>query len=391
MYSNKMKKICILGSTGSIGVNTLNIIRQHPEKFRAQTLITNTNTDLLEKQISEFCPDYAIIYDKSAYDLFMAKFTKSETEILFGYDGLLYALNNNKPDVFVNAFVGFAGLNPTIQAIKSKINIALANKETLVVAGSLIMNLAEKMDVNIIPIDSEHSAILQCLAGENQNKIRRLILTASGGPFRTKSREELRYVTPAEALKHPNWKMGQKITIDSATLMNKGLEVIEAYWLYNVNKSSIEVVIHPQSIIHSMVEFEDKSIKAQLGVPDMRIPIQYALDFPRRHELDTPAMDFLKFDTLTFEQPDIEKFPCLNLAYEALRSGKTYSAVLNAANEVAVAAFLNHEIKYVDIPVIIEFQLENHIPKNAEDFNNLLEIDTRTRESTRHDIVTSFK
>jgi 1-deoxy-D-xylulose-5-phosphate reductoisomerase len=386
-----MKKICILGSTGSIGVNTLDVICQHPEKFRAQTLITNTNTDLLEKQISEFCPDYAIIYDKSVYDQFIAKFTKSETEILFGYDGLLYVLTNNKPDVFVNAFVGFAGLNPTIQAIKLKINIALANKETLVVAGSLIMKLAEKMDVSIIPIDSEHSAIWQCLAGENQNKIRRLILTASGGPFRTKSREELRHVTPAEALKHPNWKMGSKITIDSATLMNKGLEVIEAYWLYNVNKNSIEVVIHPQSIIHSMVEFEDKSIKAQLGVPDMRIPIQYALDFPRRHELDTPAMDFLQFNTLTFEQPDLEKFPCLNLAYEALRSGKTYSAVLNAANEVAVAAFLNHEIKYVDIPVIIESQLENHIPENVEDFNNLLEIDTRTRESTRHHIVTSFK
>jgi 1-deoxy-D-xylulose-5-phosphate reductoisomerase len=383
-----MKNICILGSTGSIGANTLDVIRQHPDYFRAHSLVTNTNVDLLQKQILEFSPDFAIIYDKLAYEDFIPGYNNPDTQILYGYDGLNDVLANYKPDVFVNAFVGFAGLIPTIQAIKSNINIALANKETLVVAGSLIMNLAKKMGVNIIPIDSEHSAIWQCLAGENQNKIRRLILTASGGPFRTKKRDELEHVSPEEALKHPNWKMGAKITIDSATLMNKGLEVIEAYWLYEVNKSLIEVVIHPQSIIHSMVEFEDKSIKAQLGVPDMRIPIQYALAYPKRHELDTPAMDFLQFDKLTFEQPDLEKFPCLNLAYEALELGKTYAATLNAANEVAVTAFLRHEIKYVDIPVVIETQLENHIPEDAEDFNNLLELDTRTRELTRHYIDT---
>jgi len=386
-----MKNIFVLGSTGSIGTNTLDVIRQHPDNFRAQTLVTNTNTDLLEKQISEFHPKYAIIYDEFAFERFKKQIGSSGPKILCGYDGLVDVLTIDKPDVFVNAFVGFAGLQPTIRAIKSKIDIALANKETLVVAGSLVMSFSKKMEVNIIPIDSEHSAIWQCLVGENKNKIRRLILTASGGPFRTKKKEELKQVTPADALKHPNWKMGSKITVDSATLMNKGLEVIEAYWLYGVAKNSIEVVIHPQSIIHSMVEFEDKSIKAQLGIPDMRIPIQYALDFPIRHELNIPAMDFLQCDTLTFEQPDLEKFPCLNLAYEALRLGKTYPAVLNAANEVAVEAFLNHEIKYVDIPSIIESQMEKHLADDIENFEVLREIDTRTRENTRNEIVTELK
>jgi 1-deoxy-D-xylulose-5-phosphate reductoisomerase len=386
-----MKNLCILGSTGSIGTNTLDVIRQHPDNFRAQSLVTNTNTQLLEKQITEFRPKSVVVYDKTAYDQLKSKIFKFDTQILYGYDGLISVLDKYKPDVFVNAFVGFAGLVPTIHAIKSKINIALANKETLVVAGSLVMDLAKKMDVNIIPIDSEHSAIWQCLAGEGQNKIRRLILTASGGPFRTKSVDQLAEVTKEQALNHPNWKMGPKITIDSATLMNKGLEVIEAYWLYGVNKSAIEVVIHPQSIIHSMVEFEDKSIKAQLGVPDMRIPIQYALDFPNRHQLDIPPMDFIKFDSLTFEQPDLEKFPCLNLAYEALRLGKTYSAALNAANEIAVAAFLDQKIKYVDIPSVISAQLDTHIPQDDDDLESLLEIDQLTRQSTKKDIENNYR
>ena len=386
-----MKNICILGSTGSIGINTLDVIRQHPNKFSARTLVTNTNVDLLQKQISQFSPDYAIIYDKLAYDQFVSQVNKSETKILFGYDGLLQVLNRHHTDLFVNAFVGIAGLIPTIEAIKLKIDIALANKETLVVAGSPITKLAERMGVNIIPIDSEHSAIWQCLAGEDRNDIRRLILTASGGPFLKKKKDELKQVTPEEALKHPNWKMGAKITIDSATLMNKGLEVIEAYWLYRVKESIIEVVIHPQSIIHSMVEFRDKSVKAQLGVPDMRIPIQYALAYPMRYELNIQAMDFLKFDTLTFEQPDLDKYPCLNLAREALRLGKTYTTVLNAANEVAVAAFLNYKIKYVDIPALIETQLENHSPEDGEDLENLLTVDARTRELTQLDINVKYK
>jgi 1-deoxy-D-xylulose-5-phosphate reductoisomerase len=386
-----MKNIFILGSTGSIGVNMLDVIRQHPDKFCAQTLVTNTNIRLLDKQISQFSPDYAIIYNESAYNEYVSKFKRGKTEILFGQEGLLHVLNKRNTDVFVNAFVGFAGLVPTLHAIESKINIALANKETLVVAGSSVMNLAKKMDVKIIPIDSEHSAIWQCLVGENNNKIRRLILTASGGPFLKKMKHELKLVTPEEALNHPNWKMGAKITIDSATLMNKGLEVIEAYWLYNVDRRMIEVVIHPESIIHSMVEFEDKSIKAQLGVPDMRLPIQYALTYPIRCELDIPAMDFLKFDKLTFQQPDPNKFPCLNLAYEALRLGKTYSTALNAANEVAVEAFLNHKIHYIDIPLIIESQLEKHMPEDAENVENLVEVDRRTRQSTKRDIKTKYK
>jgi len=386
-----MKNICILGSTGSIGTNTLDIIRQHPDKFRAQTIVTNTNTELLANQIKNYQPDYAVIYDKSAYEQFMQNYKQSKTKIMFGYEGLISSIDDEKPDVFVNAFVGFAGLIPTIHAIKSKINIALANKETLVVAGSLIMNLAKQMNVGIIPIDSEHSAIWQCLVGEDHNRIRRLILTASGGPFRTRSKEELKKVTPEEALKHPNWIMGPKITIDSATLMNKGLEVIEAFWLYHVSHTDIEVVIHPQSIIHSMVEFEDKSIKAQLGVPDMRIPIQYALDFPNRHLLDTSPMDFVKFASLTFEQPDLEKFPCLNLAYEALRLGKTYTTVLNAANEMAVAAFLNRELRYADIAKVIIDQLDDHVPQEDDNFESLLEVDNETRIKTIEVINNKYK
>jgi 1-deoxy-D-xylulose-5-phosphate reductoisomerase len=386
-----MKNVCILGSTGSIGTNTLDVIRQHPDKFRAQTIVTNTNSDLLAKQIIACQPDYAVIYDKSVYEQFIKNYKRAKTRIMFGYEGLIAALEDKKPDVFVNAFVGFAGLMPTIHAIKSKIDIALANKETLVVAGSLIMNLAKQMNVVIVPIDSEHSAIWQCLVGEDHNRIRRLILTASGGPFRTKSKEELKKVTPEEALKHPNWKMGPKITIDSATLMNKGFEVIEAYWLYDVSNTAIEVVIHPQSIIHSMVEFEDKSIKAQLGVPDMRIPIQYALDYPNRHLLDTSPMDFVKFDSLTFEQPDLEKFPCLNLAYESLRLGKTYTTVLNAANEIAVAAFLNKELRYVDIAKVIMDQLGHHIPQESDNLDTLLEIDNETRCKTIEMIKNNFK
>jgi 1-deoxy-D-xylulose-5-phosphate reductoisomerase len=252
------------------------------------------------------------------------------------------------------------------------------------------MKLAKQMGVNIIPIDSEHSAIWQCLVGEDQNKIRRLILTASGGPFRAKTKAELSEVTLKEALRHPNWKMGPKITIDSATLMNKGFEVIEAFWLYDVPVTAIEVVIHPQSIIHSMVEFDDKSIKAQLGIPDMRIPIQYALDFPFRHPLKISPMDFIKFNSLTFEPPDFDKFPCLQLAFETLKLKKTYTTVLNAANEIAVEAFLKDQIEYVDIPAIIKNQIETHVPQNEEDLDILIEVDRLARESARKDIKENY-
>jgi 1-deoxy-D-xylulose-5-phosphate reductoisomerase len=261
--------------------------------------------------------------------------------------------------------------------------VALANKETLVAAGAYVTEMAAAAGVAIIPIDSEHSAIWQCLAGEEENRIRRLILTASGGPFRTKSASQFAGITKEEALRHPNWTMGAKITIDSATLMNKGLEVIEAFWLYKIALEKIEVVIHPQSIIHSMVEFEDKSIKAQLGIPDMRIPIQYAISYPQRLALDLPAMDFSAAMTLTFEQPDLEKFPCLSLAYQALRAGKSFPAVLNAANEIAVAAFLADKIKFIDIPKIIESQLDKHQSTGSDNFESLRQVDLSVREKTR--------
>ena len=378
-----MKKICILGSTGSIGLSTLDVIRQHPQYFRAEVLVTNKKVELLAAQISEFKPKHVIIFDKQAYSKFQKLNTHSDTHVGLGLEGLARVFREIKPDVFVNAFVGFAGLEPTVMAIKAGIDIALANKETLVVAGSLVIDLITKYKVSLFPIDSEHSAIWQCLAGEEGNHIKRLILTASGGPFKNMNPTDLSRVTPEEALAHPNWEMGPKITIDSATMMNKGLEVIEAYWLYGVPLDSIEVVIHPQSIIHSMVEFEDKSIKAQLGVPDMRIPIQYALDYPHRYPIEVPALDFRTLSTSSFEQPDFDKFPCLNLAYEALRKGKTYPAVLNATNELAVSAFLENKIRFTDIPVIIEQQMEKHRPLTVEKFENLLEVDKITRDNTR--------
>jgi len=378
-----MKKICILGSTGSIGLSTLDVIRQHPQYFRAEVLVTNKKIDLLAAQISEFKPKHVVIFDKQAYSKFQKLNTRPDLSVGLGLEGLARVFMATKPDVFVNAFVGFAGLEPTVTAIKAGIDIALANKETLVVAGSLVTDLIKKYKVNLFPIDSEHSAIWQCLAGEEGNPIKRLILTASGGPFRNMNPSDLSYVTPEKALAHPNWEMGPKITIDSATMMNKGLEVIEAFWLYDVPLDSIEVVIHPQSIIHSMVEFMDKSVKAQLGVPDMRIPIQYALSYPRRYPMEVPAMDLRTIRTLSFEQPDHDKFPCLKLAYEALRKGKTFTAVLNDANELAVNAFLDNKIRFTDIPVIIERQMEKHQPSAVKDFEQLKEVDTMTRERTQ--------
>ncbi len=377
-----MKNICLLGSTGSIGKNTLDVIRQHHEKFNALTLTTNKNISLLSEQISEFNPKHVVIYDKHAHDIFCQTVNHAGFKVWQGNEGLLRSWDDDEPDIVVNAFVGFAGLEPTIEAIKRKITVALANKETLVVAGSYIMDLIGKYGVDLVPIDSEHSAIWQCLAGESGNNIKRLFLTASGGPFRRTPASKLAEVTPEQALKHPNWDMGSKITIDSATLMNKGLEVIEAFWLYKVPLKSIEVVIHPQSIIHSMVEFEDKSIKAQLGVPDMRIPIQYAISYPDRYPLNIPEMDFLAANTLTFEQPDMEKFPCLGLAYEVLRRGESYPAVLNAANEVAVAAFLEKKLKFTDISHVIEDQLHQHSSVDEETFESYLEIDLQTRRIT---------
>jgi 1-deoxy-D-xylulose-5-phosphate reductoisomerase len=377
-----MKNILLLGSTGSIGKSTLDVVSQNPDEFRVRTLVTNTNISLLADQITRHKPDNAIIFDYTAYCEFEKNCNFTNTHIGFGNDALYHVMKNGDHDNFINAFVGFAGLEPTARAIDCGLDIALANKETLVVAGELIMKLINQNNISLLPIDSEHSAIWQCLVGEDQNKVKRIILTASGGPFRTKNIDEFSDIKPEEALHHPNWDMGAKITIDSATMMNKGLEVIEAYWLYNIPLAQIEVVIHPQSIIHSMVEFTDHSIKAQLGMPDMRIPIQYALSYPRRLDIDVPVMDFKKMQSLTFESPDTEKFPCLKLAYQALENGMTYPAALNAANEVVVAAFLEHKIKFLDIPAYIDQILQSHDPVAVTELYEYVEVDKITRVKT---------
>jgi 1-deoxy-D-xylulose-5-phosphate reductoisomerase len=370
-----IKNIFLLGSTGSIGRNTVDVVRQHPDHFRI---------DLLLHQIEALKPERVIIYDRDAYQSFARTTHRENLKILHGREGILDALASDKYDLFLNAFVGFAGLEPTVSAIKQGIDVAIANKETLVVAGALINELVGKTGVRLLPIDSEHSAIWQCLAGEDKESVRRLIITASGGPFRKKRKSELTHVTPQEALKHPNWKMGNKITIDSATMMNKGLEIIEAFWLYGLPLNKIEVLVHPQSVIHSMVEFKDRSVKAQLGLPDMRIPIQYALSYPERLDLDVPEADFTKIGRLDFEPPDPERFPCLRLASEAISSGDTYPAALNAANEVAVEAFLKKMIKFTDIPVIVEEILRMHKPLTAGTLENFITVDAQTREEAGH-------
>ena len=378
-----MKNILLLGSTGSIGQSTLNVINQHREAFRAKTLVTNKNIKLLKEQVFAFKPDNVIIFDYDAYCAFERENEKGDMHVGYGNEALYNVLKSEQHDVFVNAFVGFAGLEPTVRAIDQGLDIALANKETLVVAGELIRKLVRQNDVTLMPIDSEHSAIWQCLAGEQNNPVNKIILTASGGPFRTRSKTEMASITPAEALKHPNWDMGPKITIDSATMMNKGLEVIEAYWLYDVPLEKISVVIHPQSIIHSMVQFEDMSIKAQMGIPDMRIPIQYALTHPDRLPLDVPQMDFLTINNLTFEQPDLNRFPCLKLAYQALEQGDTYPTVLNAANEIAVEAFLNEQIGFTQIPVLIERMLQIHKPLKIREVYDYTEVDSEIRQKSK--------
>jgi len=378
-----MKKIFLLGSTGSIGKSTLDVVSAHPDRFEISALVTNQNIDLLAEQIRIFSPPYAVIYNSDAYNKFKLFNQGGKTRIKLGTEGLNQVLQISRPDIFVNAFVGFAGLQPTIEAIQTGCTLALANKETLVVAGKLVKALVEQYHVPLMPIDSEHSAIWQCLRGEESNRINRILLTASGGPFKNLTKTQLNHVTPEQALQHPNWKMGAKITIDSATMMNKGLEVIEAFWLYDVPAEKIEVVIHPQSIIHSMVEFADHSIKAQLGVPDMKIPIQYALSYPERLPMQNLQLDFNTHPALTFEQPDPVKFPCLSLAYQALQAGKTYPAALNAANEIAVAAFLNHEIGFTRIAGVIEMVLANHQPLDINSLDDYIQADRQARDNAR--------
>ena len=345
--------IAILGSTGSIGRQTLDIIEEYPDRFNAYLLTANSSVDMLVAQAKKYNPRYVIIANEAHYEAVRTALDGTDTQVLAGAKAICDAMSDPAIDTVVTAMVGYAGLAPTINAIKHGKNIALANKETLVVAGQLINRLLSQSTSKLYPVDSEHGAIWQCLAGEKHEDIYKLILTASGGPFRTKSKEELLLVTKEDALKHPNWSMGAKITIDSATMMNKGFEVMEAKWLFNVGLDRIEVVVHPQSIVHSMVEFIDGSVKAQLGLPDMRIPIRYALGCPDRLYSDHQRMHVSDYRNLTFEAPDFEKFPMLGFAYTAAKAGGNTPCVLNAANEVAVAAFLHDQIRYPEIPEVV--------------------------------------
>lgn len=349
------KRIAILGSTGSIGTQTLDVIEANPEIFSVEVLTAQNNADLLIEQAVKFLPKVVVIGNESFYDKVSAALSYFPIKVYGGNSALVSVVESDSIDIVLTAMVGYAGLLPTIHAIKAGKNIALANKETLVVAGELITNLAKEYNVSIYPVDSEHSAIFQCLAGEENNPIEKIILTASGGPFRGKDSTFLAAVTKQQALKHPNWSMGAKITIDSATLMNKGLEVIEAKWLFDLTAGQIDVIVHPQSIVHSMVQFEDGSIKAQMGLPDMKLPIQYALHYPYRLKSSFPRFDFTAYPSLTFEKPDMETFRNLAIAYQALEKRGNAACIVNAANEIAVEAFLQDKIGFLEISdVIIE-------------------------------------
>jgi len=374
-----MKKLLILGSSGSIGKNTIELVRAFPEEFEIVGLSVNQNTEELEKQINAFKIKTVVVNDDDkATEL--KNLIGNKCEILSGDKGLIEIVKRNNYDILVTALVGFAGLAPTIEAIKLKKRIALANKETLVVAGELIINLAKKYGAEILPVDSEHSAIFQCLIGEDKNHINKIILTASGGPFLKKKKEELANVTIEEALNHPNWKMGNKITIDSATMMNKGLELIEAFWLFQLPKEKIEIIIHPQSVIHSMVEFVDGSLKAQLSSPDMKLPILYALSYPSRFDYSGVTTNLKKIANLTFFEPDFDKFVCLKIAYDVISEGGTSPCILNAANEIAVDSFLKGKIKFTQIPELIETALNKIEKKNIFELDDVFETDFKTRE-----------
>jgi len=374
-----MKKVLILGSTGSIGVNALNVIRKFPDRFSIAGLTANSNISVLSEQIKEFKPQFVVINDKSkAKEL--SEIVNQNVEIISSENALVEAAQKYDYDILIGAIVGFAGLTPTIEAIKRGKRIALANKETLVVAGEIVTRLVAENGAEIIPVDSEHSAIYQCLVGENLNEVEKLILTASGGPFLNKEKSFFDNATVNEALNHPNWKMGSKITIDSATLMNKGLEVIEAHWLFGLPVEKIDVVIHPQSIIHSMVQFVDGSIKAQMGLPDMKLPIQYALTFPERLSNNFERTNLPLINNLTFFEPDFDKFECLKLAYMALQTGGTAPCILNAANEVAVDKFLKGFIRFSEIPKLINKALDKIENHSNPDIETIIECDKLTRE-----------
>ena len=376
-----MKKISLLGSTGSIGTNVLDVIERNPEKFQILGMSAGNNVDLFAKQIRKFKPRVVALFDTKKIPTLKERIADLDIEILSGEEGTIAVATLPEADVVVSGVMGSAGLLPAIHALKSGKNLALANKETLVIAGELVLREAKKTNSQIIPIDSEHSAIFQVLNGEKKERIKKIILTASGGPFRTFSLGQMETVTVKDALKHPNWDMGAKITIDSSTMMNKGLEYIEAKWLFGVN-TPVEIIVHAQSIIHSMIEFVDTSILAQLGIPDMRVPIAYALTYPDRFECDLPSLDLTTMGNLTFEAPDFERFPCLQLAIDAMEIGKTMPAVLNAANEIAVQAFLEELISYKDIAELIRMVMQNHNPSPLKELQDVLIADRWAREET---------
>lgn len=378
-----MKNIVILGSTGSIGKSTLEVIEKAPDRFRILGLAARSNLYLLLKQINRYLPEIVAVYDEDAAEILKKKVN---IKVLSGINGLIEIAVHEKADFVLSAIVGAAGLLPTLAAIKRGKTIGLANKETLVIAGRIVTEEAKRSAVKIIPVDSEHSAVFQCLEKRNPFEIKRIILTASGGPFRGRSKKELRHVKVKEALRHPNWRMGAKITVDSATLMNKGLEVIEARWLFDIPPERIDVVIHPESIIHSMVEFSDGTIIAQLSRPDMKAPIAYALSYPERLSDIVEPLDFETLRTLTFEKPDRESFPCLDLAYSAIKDGGTMPAVLNAANEIAVDAFLKERIGFTDIPSIIERVIEKHQKMPCDTIEEVLEADAWARQEAERQI-----
>ncbi len=387
MPSSARKCLAILGATGSIGVSTLDIVAAHPDRFYVGALTGGNNLERLAEQVQRFRPDLVGVLSEEHGQRLRSLLGSQMVEIVFGIEGLIACATLAGADMVVSAIVGAAGLVPTMAAIEAGKDIALANKETLVTAGPLVMSAVARKGVHLFPVDSEHSAIFQSLQGHRRQDVRRLILTASGGPFRTRRLEELSRVTPADALAHPNWQMGRKISIDSATMMNKGLEVIEARWLFDLPGDQIVVHIHPQSIVHSMVEYRDGSVIAQLGIPDMKTPIAYALSYPDRLPLDLPPLDLCALKNLSFDAPEKGRFACLELAYAALACGGTAPAVLNAANEIAVEAFLQGEIGFLDIPALIQQVLERHPVSDLNHIDDVLHADRWSREETRRRIA----
>ncbi|MFO1518485.1 MAG: 1-deoxy-D-xylulose-5-phosphate reductoisomerase [bacterium] len=384
------KKISILGSTGSIGTNTLDVVRSHPGRFEVVALSCGRNLDLFREQVLEFKPKLVSVLLEADVPKLREGLNGFSVPIVFGEEGAVKVASHADVEMVVSAMVGAAGLVPTLRAIEAKKQIALANKETMVIAGELMNGAAAKAGVKIFPVDSEHNAIFQALQGHRPQDVRRLILTASGGPFRQKTKEELENVTLEQALKHPNWSMGPKITIDSATLMNKGLEIIEARWLFDIPEEKIDVHVHPQSVVHSMVEYQDGSVIAQLGIPDMRIPIAYALSYPERLPNTLPPLDLFRVRDLNFYEPDLDRFECLKLAKTALRQGGDAPCVLNAANEVVVKAFLDGKIRFLDIPRVVGQVLREHTPQAAHRLEDLLRVDAGARAKAR-EILGAFQ